>query len=754
MGPSDFARGPSGLPNGPWHLPSTHTGPSYPALGPSGSPNGPLLLPSIPSTHTGPRDPVRGKSGSRNGPWHLPSMRTGPSDFAWGSSGPPNGHAHGPQRLRVGFQRPAKRARARAPATSRGVPAARQTGTRTGPSDFAWGSSGPPNGHAHGPQRLRVGFQRPAKRARARAPATSRGVPAARQTGTRTGPSDFAWGSSGPPNGHAHGPQRLRVGFQRPAKRARARAPATSRGVPAARQTGTRTGPSDFAWGSSGPPNGHAHGPQRLRVGFQRPAKRARARAPATSRGVPAARQTGTRTGPSDFAWGSSGPPNGHAHGPQRLRVGFQRPAKRARARAPATSRGVPAARQTGTRTGPSDFAWGSSGPPNGHAHGPQRLRVGFQRPAKRARARAPATSRGVPAARQTGTRTGPSDFAWGSSGPPNGHAHGPQRLRVGFQRPAKRARARAPATSRGVPAARQTGTRTGPSDFAWGSSGPPNGHAHGPQRLRVGFQRPAKRARARAPATSRGVPAARQTGTRTGPSDFAWGSSGPPNGHAHGPQRLRVGFQRPAKRARARAPATSRGVPAARQTGTRTGPSDFAWGSSGPPNGHAHGPQRLRVGFQRPAKRARARAPATSRGVPAARQTVPDTSLAIARAPTTSRRVPEARQMVPGPSPAQALGPSDIARHPNGSQTVPGTSPAHARAPATLRGVKAAYQTVPDTSPAIAEPKRPRAGSQRLAKWSLEHSQDAHGAQRPCTGQERFAKWFLAPPQHTHGPP
>ncbi len=35
----------------------------------------------------GPNDTARGPSGSPNGPWHIPSARMGPSDFAQGASG-------------------------------------------------------------------------------------------------------------------------------------------------------------------------------------------------------------------------------------------------------------------------------------------------------------------------------------------------------------------------------------------------------------------------------------------------------------------------------------------------------------------------------------------------------------------------------------------------------------------------------------------------------------------------------------------
>ncbi|MGH0158516.1 UNVERIFIED_CONTAM: hypothetical protein FKN15_065272 [Acipenser sinensis] len=88
QGGSDFARGPSGSPNGLWHLPSTCTGPSDPPWVPSGSQNEPWHLPS---THTGPRDLAQCSRGSPNGPWPLPSTHTGPRDPAQGASGSPNG---------------------------------------------------------------------------------------------------------------------------------------------------------------------------------------------------------------------------------------------------------------------------------------------------------------------------------------------------------------------------------------------------------------------------------------------------------------------------------------------------------------------------------------------------------------------------------------------------------------------------------------------------------------------------------------
>ncbi|MGH0191832.1 UNVERIFIED_CONTAM: hypothetical protein FKN15_077258 [Acipenser sinensis] len=115
----------------PWHITSMPTGPSDHTQVPSGFTNGPWHLPSV---RSGPSEFAPGSSGSPNGPWHIPSVCMGPSDFALCASG-------------LQMVAGTSASRARAPASSRGVPAARNLSLAH-------------HQHAHGAQRPHAGSQR------------------------------------------------------------------------------------------------------------------------------------------------------------------------------------------------------------------------------------------------------------------------------------------------------------------------------------------------------------------------------------------------------------------------------------------------------------------------------------------------------------------------------------------------------------------------------------------------------------------
>ncbi|MGH0191963.1 UNVERIFIED_CONTAM: hypothetical protein FKN15_067378 [Acipenser sinensis] len=323
---------------------------------------------------------------------------------------------------------------------------------------------------------------------------------------------------------------------------------------------------------------------------------------------------------------------------------------------------------------------------------------------------------------------------------------------------------ARAPSTRRGVPAARQKvpGTspkcargpatsrrsqqlangpwnipsiRTDPSDQVWSRSSSPNGLWHLPSartnpsvfaRSPSGLQMvpDTSPACARATATSRRVPAAHK-------------SSLEHPQRVHGPQRPGVESQQLAKWSLAppqhtQAPETPCGVQAPHQMvpGTSipsacTGPSEFARGTGGLPNGPWHLPSR-HTGPRNPARdpsgspnvtwhiHSAHTGPSDFERGPTRSQMVPDTSPAPTQAPATSRGVPAACQMVPGPSTARNGVPS-------AHQMIPSTSLARTRAPETPCGLPEARQIVPGTSPAwvwaTATRGKGHAGSQRHTK-------------------------------------
>ncbi|MGH0160253.1 UNVERIFIED_CONTAM: hypothetical protein FKN15_047996 [Acipenser sinensis] len=153
--------------------------------------------------------------------------------------------------------------------------------------------------------------------------------------------------------------------------------------------------------------------------------------------------------------------------------------------------------------------------------------------------------------------------------------------------------------------------------------------------------------------------------------------------------------------------PACARGPETLRD---RTSPNDLAQGPSGLPNGPWHLPS--------------ARTPATFRGVPVARKTVP------------------------GTSPAQPQGPGTKSGELAAHQKVPGAFPVHVRCPATPHVDLAAHKRVPVSSQHADGPQRLRVRSQRLDKRCLTPLMRGHGCQRHRTGSQQLAKRSLAPLQ------